>query len=235
MWNVLTTVGSSTCSMGAKIPMHDILEQPVPTNQPTWHHTQTDWPDGKPHPNPSEHTYATLLNWQCYVYLDLLKLMLFWTHGPISLQHVTSCHYNLTCKLCHLYTTQINMGVLLTRVATFLNQFGVSFPFAIRVLMAMAIDFAMAASPSYGAPALPPRARSHSHHASAVWQRRRWLAPLFVSELRWFVAGRWWSFDVRVWRWEEKDMGSAGPCHRCGRGGHLARDCKLHTCFRCNG
>eukprot|EP00250_Pteridium_aquilinum_P003039 c13368_g1_i1 orf=75-821(+) len=26
-----------------------------------------------------------------------------------------------------------------------------------------------------------------------------------------------------------------GPCHRCGRSGHLARDCSLHTCFRCNG
>lgn len=150
----------------------------------------------------------------------------------------------LNHKTLSFYTTQMNMGVLVTRVATFLNQFGIilleSFPFAIRALMAMAIDFAMAASsPSYGAPALPPRARSHSHswphHVSAVWQRRLWLAPLFVSELRWFVVDRWWGFDVRVWRLEEEDMGSAGPCHRCGRGGHLARDCKLHTCFRCNG
>ncbi|CAM6042290.1 unnamed protein product [Sphagnum compactum] len=30
-------------------------------------------------------------------------------------------------------------------------------------------------------------------------------------------------------------MGSIGPCHRCGRSGHLARHCSLHTCFRCNG
>ncbi|CAM6096984.1 unnamed protein product [Calypogeia fissa] len=28
---------------------------------------------------------------------------------------------------------------------------------------------------------------------------------------------------------------TSGPCHRCGRGGHLARECSLHVCFRCNG